>query len=98
MKFTILSRPIRRAGAAGIATLMLATLAHGAESATGVVNTTLTSTTDLLTKRPTTVPVVPEANAAVVLVPVMAAMLFFSLRRLWSAKGTLGTEGQPGSQ
>jgi hypothetical protein len=31
-------------------------------------------------------PVVPEANAGLVLIPVVAAMLLFSSRRLWSAK------------
>jgi hypothetical protein len=31
-------------------------------------------------------PVVPEANAGLVLIPVVAAMLAFSSRRLWSAK------------
>ena len=41
---------------------------------------------------------VPEANAAVVLIPVVAAMLFFSMRRLWSAKAPLGTEGRKGSR
>ena len=30
--------------------------------------------------------VVPEANAGVVLIPMVAAMLVFSTRRLWAAK------------
>jgi hypothetical protein len=44
------------------------------------------------------VPVVPEANAGVVLIPVVAAILFFSTRRLWLAKAALDTEGQKGSR
>jgi hypothetical protein len=41
---------------------------------------------------------VPEANAGVVLIPVVAAMLFFSIRRFWFAKAALGTEDQKASQ
>jgi hypothetical protein len=40
------------------------------------------------------VPMVPEANAGLVLIPVVAAALFFSTRRLWSAKVTANPEGQ----
>ena len=42
-------------------------------------------------------PVVPEANAGWVLIPVVAAVLFFSTRRLWPAKAEGDTEGQKGS-
>jgi hypothetical protein len=38
---------------------------------------------------------VPEANAGQVLIPVMAAMLLFSSRRLWSAKPSAADAGQP---
>jgi hypothetical protein len=98
MTFTVLSPQVRKVGAVGIATLMLSTLAHAADSATGVVSTTVTDVTDLLNGKPQPVPIVPEANAAWVLIPVVAAMLFFSIRRLWSAKAAPGTEGQKGSR
>jgi hypothetical protein len=39
------------------------------------------------------IPVVPEANAGLVLIPVVAAMLAVSARRLRAAKASLGTEG-----
>jgi hypothetical protein len=35
--------------------------------------------------QPAPVPAVPEANAGLALIPVVAAMLFFSARRLWRA-------------
>jgi hypothetical protein len=99
MKFMILSPLIRKVGAAGITTLMLSALAHADDGVTGLVNTTLTDTTDLLHKNPPGVPsAVPEANAALVLIPVVAAMLFFSMRRLGSAKTALKTEDQQGSR
>ena len=44
------------------------------------------------------IPVVPEANAGMVLIPVVAAMLFFFTRRLWLAKTAVDTEGQKGSR
>ena len=40
------------------------------------------------------VPVVPEANAGLVLIPVVAAMLFVSARRLWPTRRALAVEGQ----
>jgi hypothetical protein len=39
-------------------------------------------------------PVVPEANAGLALIPVVAAMLFFSARRLWPARRSLAAGGQ----
>jgi hypothetical protein len=39
-------------------------------------------------------PVVPEANAALVLVPVVGAVLLFSARRLWGAKPSLSADDQ----
>ena len=39
------------------------------------------------------VPVVPEANAGWVLIPVVGTMLAISSRRLWSTKASLGPEG-----
>ena len=39
-------------------------------------------------------PVVPEANPGLVLIPVVAAMLLFSWRRLWLAKPSLAADGQ----
>ncbi|MBV9997915.1 MAG: hypothetical protein JO015_02270 [Verrucomicrobia bacterium] len=44
------------------------------------------------------VPVVPEANAGMVLIPVMAAALCLSTRRLWVAKASADTEGRKGSR
>ena len=41
------------------------------------------------------VPVVPEANAGLVLIPVVAAMLFCSSRRLWSAKSCRAAGDKP---
>ena len=40
-------------------------------------------------------PVVPEANAGLVLIPVVAAMLLVSARRLWLAKPAPAADGQP---
>jgi hypothetical protein len=40
------------------------------------------------------VPAVPEANAGLVLIPVVAAMLLFSSRRLWLVKPTSAADGQ----
>jgi hypothetical protein len=42
---------------------------------------------------PGSVPVVPEANAGLALIPVVAAMLVFSSRRLWSAKACAAANG-----
>jgi hypothetical protein len=39
-------------------------------------------------------PVVPEANAGLVLIPIVAAMVFFSARRLWPARPSFAAEGQ----
>ncbi|MBV9490574.1 MAG: hypothetical protein JO069_12755 [Verrucomicrobia bacterium] len=39
-------------------------------------------------------PVVPEANAGLVLIPVVAAMLFFGSRRLWTARRGLAYGSQ----
>jgi hypothetical protein len=39
-------------------------------------------------------PVVPEANAGLALIPVVAAMLFFSARRLWLAQRSPAADGQ----
>ena len=39
-------------------------------------------------------PVVPEANAGLALIPVVAAMLWFSSRRLWPARRALAANGQ----
>jgi hypothetical protein len=39
-------------------------------------------------------PVVPEANAGLALIPVTAAMLFFSARRLWLARPSLAAGNQ----
>ena len=39
-------------------------------------------------------PAVPEANAGLVLIPIVAAMLAFSSRRLWRAKAREGFIGQ----
>jgi hypothetical protein len=39
-------------------------------------------------------PVVPEANPGLVLIPVVAAMLLVSARRLWAAKPILAADGQ----
>ena len=38
--------------------------------------------------------VVPEASAGLALIPVVAAVLFFSTRRLWPARGALAADGQ----
>ena len=38
-------------------------------------------------------PVVPEANAGLALIPVVAAMLLVSSRRLWTARPSLGADG-----
>ena len=40
------------------------------------------------------VPVVPEANAGLVLIPVVAAIFLFSSRRLWAAKPAYSASGQ----
>ena len=98
MKFTVLSPQVRKVGAVGIATLMLSTLAHATETVSDLVTTTVTDVTNLVNGKPAPVSAVPEANAAVVLIPVVAAMLFFSMRHLWSAKAAPGTEGQKGSR
>jgi hypothetical protein len=42
---------------------------------------------------PGPVPVVPEASAGLALIPVVAAMLFFSARRLWPTKPSVAGEG-----
>jgi hypothetical protein len=42
------------------------------------------------------VPVVPEANSGMVLVPVIAAMLLFSARRFWTANSARAVARQPG--
>ena len=39
-------------------------------------------------------PVVPEANAGLVLIPVVAAMLLVCSRRLWPARRALAADGQ----
>ena len=39
-------------------------------------------------------PVVPEANAGLALIPVVAAMLLVSSRRLWAARPSLAADGQ----
>ena len=39
-------------------------------------------------------PVVPEANAGLVLIPVMAAVLLVASRRLWPARFSLAADGQ----
>ena len=39
-------------------------------------------------------PVVPEANAWLALIPVVAAMLLVSSRRLWPARRALAADGQ----
>jgi hypothetical protein len=39
-------------------------------------------------------PVVPEANAGLVLIPIVAAMLLLSSRRLWPAKACQASIGQ----
>jgi hypothetical protein len=38
-------------------------------------------------------PVVPEANAGLALIPVVAAMLLFSSRRLWATKPSFVADG-----
>jgi len=43
---------------------------------------------DLAGRRPRP-PFLPEANAGLVLIPVVAAALFFSTRRLWPAKAAV---------
>lgn len=96
MKFPVLSPQARKVAAVGIATLILSTLAHADDSATSLVTTTVTNVTDLLNGKPP-VSAVPEANAGLVLIPVVAAMLFFSMRRFWFTKAAPGSEGQKGS-
>lgn len=91
MKFTVFSPQLRKAGALGIATLMLSTVAQAADSATSLVTTTASSVPDIVGKR---LPVVPEANAALVLIPVVAAVLFFSIRRFRIAKAALDSDRQ----
>jgi hypothetical protein len=94
MKVRFLSQRVRTACAVGLATLMLATLAHadpGNGKGIGQGDGGGNGHND-------PVPTVPEANAGVVLIPVVAAVLFFSTRRLWLAKATLDTEGQNGSR
>ena len=41
------------------------------------------------------IPVVPEANAGWVLIPVMAAVLLFSSRQLWAARRAFAAGGAP---
>jgi hypothetical protein len=96
MKIVILSPQVRKVCAAGVATLMLSVLAHAAPGAPGVSNGNgngdQNGNNPHLGSGP--VPVVPEANTGLVLIPVMAAVLFFSTRRVWLAKRSPAADGQ----
>lgn len=47
-----------------------------------------------LSHPPTSIPVVPETNPGLVLIPVVAAMLLISARRLWAARPSLAADDQ----
>ena len=98
MKLAFLSRRARTVGAVGLATLMLSTLAYAdpKDVPPGLEKKDVSGVPPGQAKKEDP-PVVPEANAGWVLIPVVAAVLFFSTRRLWPAKAEGDTEGQKGS-
>jgi hypothetical protein len=96
MKIIVLSPRVRKVCAAGAVTLMLSVLAHaapgglpGSPEDNGVLPPGLANKLNP--------PVVPEANAGLVLIPVVAAILFFSTRRIWAIKRSLAADGQQAS-
>lgn len=95
MKIVTLSPHVRKVCAVGMATLMLSTLALGQNNQGGNNNNQGQNQNG---NGSSSVPAVPEANAGWVLIPVMAAVLFFSTRRLWPAKVGMNVEGQKGSR
>ena len=96
MKLAFLSRRARTACAVGLATLMLSTLAY-ADNGKGN-NSDNGNGKGQGNGGPGGIPAVPEANAGLVLIPVVAAALFFSTRRLWLAKAGVDAEGQKESR
>jgi hypothetical protein len=96
MKTDVFSPHLRKVCTVGMATLMLSTLAHAADpSVSAVTSNTLPVPLPIPISN---VPTVPEANAGLVLIPIVVAALFFFTRRLWPAKAAPGTESQKGSQ
>lgn len=94
MKIFVLSPQVRKVCAVGIATLMLSVLAHAAPGAPGVSNGNGNGDQNGNNPHLSSVPAVPEANAGLVLIPVTAAILFFSTRRIWVTRRSLAADGR----
>jgi hypothetical protein len=102
MRIVFLPPRVRRIAAAVTATLALSTLAQAAPGGQpgspadngvlppGLVDKVLPPGVD----KKVDPPVVPEANPGLALIPVVAAVLFFSTRRLWPVRPAVATSGQ----
>jgi hypothetical protein len=97
MKIDVLSPRVRKVCAAGAVTLMLSVLAHAAPGGLPGSPEDNGLLPPGLAKKLDPPPVVPEANAGLVLIPVVAAILFFSTRRIWATKRSLAADGQQAS-
>ena len=97
MKPVFLPAYIRKVAAVALATLALSTLAHAGNGQGN--NSDNGNGKGRGNGGPASgIPAVPEANAGWVLLPVVAGVLFFSTRRLGSAKVTANPEGQKGTR
>ena len=98
MKTSHLSRPLGQVCAVGLATLMLATLAQAKPDDKEPHWRAWRSDNEIdkidkIDKRGgPSVPALPEANAGLVLIPIVGAVLFFSTRRLWRSAPQAGVD------